>query len=174
MEETVKIRNAGVKDAVLLAALAATTAYETYFATDEPEDLAAYIADFFNPTVMKAELEDANAAFFIVEANGKAVGYAKLREGQPADCVKDENIIELHRLYILEKIIRQGIGRILMQKCLEEAKSRGFGALWLSVFNLNARAIGFYERLGFRRVGETGFYYGEKRLSCFVMKIDLV
>lgn len=171
--ENVKIRLATVTDAVVLAALAGTTAYETYFETDEPEDLAKYIADFFNPQAMKAELEDANSTFFLVEANGKAVAYAKLREGQPAECVKGENIIELHRLYVLEKMIRHGIGRLLIEKCLNEAKLRGFEALWLSVFNLNTRAIGFYERLGFKNIGETGFYYGEKRLSCFVMKIEL-
>lgn len=173
MKVEAKIRLATADDANVIAALAATTAYETYFETDDPEDLAKYIADFFNPQATKAELEDANATFFLVEVNGKAVGYAKLREGQPDDCVRDENIVELHRLYILEKMIRHGIGRLLMRKCLDEAKSRGFDALWLSVYNLNTRAIGFYERLGFKNIGETGFYYGEKRLSCFVMKIGL-
>ncbi|MGC2236013.1 MAG: GNAT family N-acetyltransferase [Pyrinomonadaceae bacterium] len=173
MMEDAKIRRAAAADANVIAALAATTAYETYFETDEPEDLAKYIADFFNPQAVKTELEDKDSTFFLVEVNGKAVGYAKLREGQPDECVKDENIIELHRLYVLEKMIRHGIGRLLMRKCLDEAKSRGFDALWLSVFNLNARAIGFYEKLGFTRVGETGFYYGEKRLSCWVMRIGL-
>lgn len=173
MTEDAKIRFADAADANIIAALAGTTAYETYFETDEPEDLAKYIADFFNPQAVKIELEDEGSTFFLVEVNGKAVGYAKLREGQPAECVKGENIIELHRLYILEKLIRYGIGGLLMQKCLDEAKSRGFDALWLSVFNLNARAIAFYERLGFARAGETGFYYGEKRFSCWVMRIEL-
>lgn len=173
MEKEVKIRRADVKDAVVLAALGGTTSYETYFETDDPEDLSKYIADYFNPQVMKIELEDENSTFFLVEINGKAVGYAKLREGQPAECVKDENIVELARLYVLEKLTRHGIGRILMQKCLEEAKSKGFDALWLSVFNLNFRAFAFYTKLGFEQVGETGFYYGEKRFTCFVMKKDL-
>ncbi len=173
MDKPVTIRRAEVKDANLLAALGGTTIYETYFETDDPEDMAKYIAKYFNPHTIRAELEDKNTKFFIAEINGKAVGYAKLRKGQPAECVKDENIVELHRLYVLEKLTRHGIGRVLMAKCLDEAKADGFDALWLSVFDLNLRAIGFYEKLGFTIVGETGFYYGEKRFSCHVMKKEL-
>jgi ribosomal protein S18 acetylase RimI-like enzyme len=173
MKHEVKIRRANVKDANLLAALGGTTNYETYFETDETEDLAKYIADYFNPQAMKVELEDANNSFFIAEINGKAVGYAKLRTGQPAECVAGENAVELHRIYVLEKMTQHGIGKILLQTSLDEAKSRGFAALWLAVFNLNARAFEFYQRQGFEQAGETGFYYGEKRFTCFVMKKDL-
>jgi ribosomal protein S18 acetylase RimI-like enzyme len=173
MKQEVKIRRGEIKDANLLAALGGTTNYETYFETDEPEDLAKYIADFFNPQAMKIELEDANNSFFIAEINGKAVGYAELRAGQPAECVKDENIVELHKIYVLEKMTRHGVGKILLQKCLGEAKARGFDALWLAVFELNTRAIEFYKRQGFEQVGKTGFYYGENCFTCFVMKIEL-
>ena len=173
MEQAVKIRRADAKDANLLAALAATTNYETYFETDEPEDLAKYIADYFNPAAMQVELKDKNSTFFLAEINGKAVGYAMLREGKPAECVRGENVVELAKLYVLEKLIGRGVGRILMQKCLDEAKAKGFEALWLAVFNLNTRAFEFYKKLDFAQVGETGFYYGEKRFTCFVMKKNL-
>jgi hypothetical protein len=173
MKPEVKIRRAEIKDAALLAALGGATNYETYFETDEPQDLANYIADFFNPQAMKTELEDLNNSFFIAEINGKAVGYAKLRAGQPAECVRGENTIELHRIYVLEKMTRHGIGRILLQTCLDAAKAGGFASLWLAVFELNGRAVEFYKRLGFEQAGDTGFYYGEKRFNCFVMKINL-
>lgn len=173
MEQTVKIRLAAAEDANLLAALAATTNYETYFETDEPEDLAKYIADYFNPKAMKIDLEDENSTFFLAEINGKAVGYAMLREGKPAECVRGENIVELAKLYVLEKLTGRGVGKILMRKCLDEARAKGFESLWLSVFNLNTRAFEFYKKSGFAQVGETGFYYGEKRFTCFVMKINL-
>ncbi|HLM00656.1 MAG TPA: GNAT family N-acetyltransferase [Pyrinomonadaceae bacterium] len=173
MKPDVKIRRADALDANLLAALGGTTNYETYFETDEPADLARYIADFFNPQAMKIELEDAGNSFFIAEINGKAVGYAKLRTGQPAECVAGENTIELHRIYVLEKMTRHGIGKILLQTCFDEAKARGFDSLWLAVFELNSRAVEFYGRQGFAQAGETGFYYGEQRFNCFVMKIKL-
>ena len=173
MEQEVKIRVAEPKDCVLLAALGAATNYETYFETDEPEDLARYIADYFNPRAMKTELEDLNSTFFLAEIDGKAVGYAKLLEGTPVECVKGENAIELQRIYVLEKMIKRGVGKILLRKCLDEAKQRKFDSLWLKVFDLNNRAIEFYRRQGFKNVGEAGFYYGEQRFTCLVMKIEL-
>jgi ribosomal protein S18 acetylase RimI-like enzyme len=169
MDEVVKIRPAKAADANLLAALGAATMYETYFETDDPHDMSKYIVDNFHPAAMKIELEDANNTFFFAEINGKVVGYAKLRMGQPVDAVKDKNALELHRLYVLEKMTRHGIGEILMRKCLEEARSKGFDALWLSVFDLNTRAQNFYKKLGFAQVGETDFFYGEKPFNCFVL-----
>lgn len=173
MKSEIKIRRADVKDACLLAALGGTTNYETYFETDEPEDLAKYIADYFNPQAMKIELEDANNSFFIAEVNGKAVGFAELRTGQPAEFVKGENTIELQRIYVLEKMTRHGVGKILLQKCLDEAKARGFASLWLAVFELNKRAIEFYKRQGFEQAGKARFHFGEQSFMCFVMKIKL-
>jgi len=41
-EQTINIRRAAAQDANVLSVLAATTNYETYFETDEPEDLANY------------------------------------------------------------------------------------------------------------------------------------
>lgn len=173
MKPEVKIRRAEVKDARLLAALGGATNYETYFETDDPQDLAKYIADFFNPQAMRIELEDANNTFFIAEINGKAVGYAELRTGQPAECVAGENTIELQRIYVLEKMTRHGVGKILLQTSLDEAKSRGFDTLWLAVFELNGRAIEFYKRQGFEQAGKAKFYFGEQCFNCFVMKIGL-
>ena len=171
MVKEVKIRRAQVKDALILSALAGATNYETYFETDEPEDLAKYIADYFNPSQMKIELEDKNSTFFLAEIGGKAVGYAKLLEGKPVECVRNENTIELQRIYVLEKLIRRGVGKILLEKCLEEARSRNFDSLWPKVFDLNARAIEFYRRQNFEHIGEDGFYYGEQRFTCLVMRI---
>lgn len=168
-----KIRRAAVKDAFILSALAGATNYETYFETDEPEDLARYIADYFNPQAMKAELEDERSTFFLAEIDARFVGYAKLLAGEAVECVKGENTIELQRIYVLEKMIRRGVGKILLEKCLEEARSRGFESLWLKVFDLNARAIEFYRRRNFEHVGEDGFYYGEQRFTCLVMRTKL-
>jgi ribosomal protein S18 acetylase RimI-like enzyme len=169
MKEDVKIRRTTAADTNLVAALGATTIYETYFETDDPEDMAKYIVENFNPQVIKSELEDENNTFFVAEIDGKAIGYAKLRTGQPVDSVKDKNAIELHRLYVLEKMTRRGIGEILMRKCLDEGKSKGYDALWLSVFDLNVRAQNFYKKLGFEQVGETDFYYDKKPFNCFVL-----
>jgi ribosomal protein S18 acetylase RimI-like enzyme len=44
----------------------------------------------------------------------------------------------------------QGLGRRLMQEAERWARERDYGAITLNVFDGNARALGLYERLGYR------------------------
>ena len=55
---------------------------------------------------------------------------------------------------------RRGIGRELVEAVLEEAREEGAARVTLEVRRYNNPAIGLYERLGFRRVGERRNYYG--------------
>jgi GNAT superfamily N-acetyltransferase len=41
-----------------------------------------------------------------------------------------------------------GIGSALLQRCVEDARSRGCRRVWLITTNDNVRAIGFYQRFG--------------------------
>ena len=45
---------------------------------------------------------------------------------------------------------RRGIGRALMQQCVEDAGSSGCSRVWLVTTNNNIGAIAFYERLGMK------------------------
>lgn len=170
MNETeIKIRIAGAADAELLSALAVTTFYETYFELDEPRDLGAYCAESFNLEQMRSEIENPRATFFIAEFRGKAVGYAKLREGSKAPGVETDNAVELQRIYILEKMKGVGAGSELMKICCAEAKRKGCERIWLGVWRENLAAQKFYEKLGFEKIGELQFKYGEHWETNFVM-----
>ena len=47
----------------------------------------------------------------------------------------------------------QGIGSSLLLAAIDEARQRGLERVWLITTNDNLRAIGLYQRLGFRIVG---------------------
>lgn len=170
----ISIRKADISDVKIISALAITTFYEAYFEQDDSINLAEYVIDAFNFRKIKAEIEDKDSTFFIAESDKKAVGYAKLRENSKTECVKVENSIELQRIYILEKMKGKRIGKMLLQKCLDEAKDRKFEMLWLSVWSQNSAAQKFYEKSGFERIGEMKFEYGSQLETNFVMKIDLI
>ena len=167
------IRQADVSDFKIISALAITTFYEAYFEQDPSINLADYVADSFSLEKVKNELEDENSTFFIAEINKKAVGYAKLRENSEVDCVKNENSVELQRIYILEKVKGKNVGKLLMQRCIKEAKQKGFEMLWLGVWSQNFSAQKFYEKLGFEQIGEMQFEYGSNIETNFVMQISL-
>lgn len=56
---------------------------------------------------------------------------------------------EVVSLYFLPEYIGKGYGRLLLNKCIEELKQRGFRKVLLWVLEDNYRARKFYERNGF-------------------------
>ena len=158
----IKIEQANSSDANLIHVLGAVTFYEAYCAQDEPPDLANYIVAAFNPEQVKRELADADSTFFIAFLDGKAVGYAKLRDNQKVDCVKTLNTIELQRIYILQQIYGRGVGEQLLARCLDEAARKNRDTLWLSVWEENLRAQKFYAKHNFEFVGNISFPYGSQ------------
>ncbi|MEZ5428203.1 MAG: GNAT family N-acetyltransferase [Pyrinomonadaceae bacterium] len=167
------IRYADLSDARLISGLGATTFYETYFEQDEPGDLADYLAENFNPKQMEKELADPDSTFMIAEVEGKAVGYAKLRENSRVDCIRDEKAVELHRIYVLEKMSGRGIGGELIRECRAEARRKGFTSIWLGVWENNPKAQRFYRKQGFVKAGELRFRYGSKIETNYILRSDL-
>jgi ribosomal protein S18 acetylase RimI-like enzyme len=163
------IRTATIDDANLLSVLSTVTFYEAYFEDDEQKDIAAYIVKTYHHEQLTGELKDENSTFLLAEANGKAIGFAKLRENSIPECLRGENTVELHRLYLMERFWRRGIGRSLVEKSLSVAKERGYHSLWLGTWAENIRAQKFYATLGFTRAGEFQYDYESKIAVNYVL-----
>lgn len=127
-----------------------------------------YIQSSITQPILETELADPRSTFFLLELpNGTPVGYAKLRRHKPPRQMTNKNAIEIQRLYLLQSQIGQGQGRILMEYCLDWARTQGFLAVWLGVWDRNVRAIAFYERLGFKKIGFHYFQFGSERQRDF-------
>jgi ribosomal protein S18 acetylase RimI-like enzyme len=73
------------------------------------------------------------------------------------------------RFYVDRPWFGRGVAPALMAACAAEARRRGGDVLWLGVWERNARAIAFYEKCGFRRVGIQPFQLGSDRQTDYVM-----
>jgi ribosomal protein S18 acetylase RimI-like enzyme len=164
------IRKATPADVALLSSLSVVTFYEAYFEQDDPHDLSNYLHENFGPETIEAEME--HSAFFIAFRRGRAVGYAKLRDGEPHESVKG-NAIELQRIYLVERVWGTGIGDALLAYCMAEARAMGKAVLWLGVWEENRRGLSFYAKHGFTRVGTLTFPYGDSVGINAVMQISL-
>jgi ribosomal protein S18 acetylase RimI-like enzyme len=60
-----------------------------------------------------------------------------------------------------------------MSTCLHHAKEHGHDRVWLGVWELNARAIAFYEKWGFEKFGEHVFMLGTDPQTDFMMRKKL-
>jgi ribosomal protein S18 acetylase RimI-like enzyme len=87
--------------------------------------------------------------------------------------LKNENAVELHRIYVLERAKGKGVGGKLLNRCFEMARAKGCEIIWLGVWEQNSAALRFYEKLGFVKVGELQFPYGKTVGTNYVLKIEL-
>jgi ribosomal protein S18 acetylase RimI-like enzyme len=168
------IRRAAIADLKLLVVLGVTTCYEAYFELDPSKDLADYCARAFNEEQMKTEIEDANSTFLIAELNGRAVGYAKLREGKKIECMAGRNAVEVQRIYVLEKVKGRRIGESLINRCFEIAEEKGFETVWLGVWDKNVAAQKFYEKIGMKKAGWTDFSDGKNEFINLVFAKEIL
>lgn len=170
------IRSATLTDIAQLTELAAVTMREAFGPPHNPAELVEeYIQSAITEPILAAELTDPNATFFVMEdETGALTGYAKLRRQtpprrMPAAYRQRGKHIEIQRIYLLQRAVGQGQGRLLMQHCLDWAHSQGYQAVWLGVWERNERAIRFYERNDFVRFGFHYFQFGSERQRDFWM-----
>ena len=81
--------------------------------------------------------------------------------------------IELRRIYTLVVTHGTGLGAALMNSALAEASRRGHRRMLLGVHPDNRRARQFYERNGFRVIGERQFNVGTQRFTDPIYARDL-
>jgi len=156
----VTVRIASAEDSALLADLGARTFFAAFADENDPEDMAAYMAEAFGPRVQAAELAEPGTTFLVAEVAGTAVGYCRLRRHPVPEAIPGVRRIELARLYAERGWIGRGVGRALMEAALDIARAEGCDVMWLSTWDRNVRGIGFYRRGGFEVVGEQGFLLG--------------
>lgn len=165
------IRRGVLRDAEELAPLAIKIFNDTFSGhpLNKPEDMKAYIAEAFSLEQARRELTDKDTIVFIVEADGKMIGFAKLLEHSTEACVSDSDPIEIQRFYIAQEFHGKGLAQALMQKCLEIAREKNYQTIWLGVWEHNYRAQKFYEKLGFKIVGDHIFQLGSDPQTDLVM-----
>jgi ribosomal protein S18 acetylase RimI-like enzyme len=159
------IRPATVSDAGSLSQLAARTFLETFAGENTAEDMARYVAEAFTTEQQAAEIADPAGAVLVAEhssdsGDAELLGYAHLVSGDVPASVRGAAPLELKRLYVARAWHERGVAHLLMHAAIEAARARGAQTLWLGVWERNPRAVAFYAKHGFVRVGEHTFVLG--------------
>ena len=90
--------------------------------------------------------------FIVVHEGNLPVGFASYGETVP-------QIYKLHKIYLLPNQQGKGTGRFVIDNVITSIKSRGAKRLQLNV-NRNNKAKDFYEKLGFKAIGEENIDIG--------------
>ncbi len=153
------IRAGQPADAARLAVLATQVWLHTYATEGISDDIAHYVGAELTPDEYAATLDDPDSHVLVAEQGAHLVGFAVLQFGLP--CPADgQSTAELQTLYVQEHFTGRGVGHALLQAAQAKARGRAACALWLTVNAQNARAIAFYARQGYEKIGTTHFVLG--------------
>ncbi len=169
MPSSFLIRPASAGDAALLADLGRRTFTETFADSNSAEDLQRFLDETYSEAIQARELAEPGTLYLVAEAEGEAVGFARLRRGEAPACVTGPEPIELQRIYVLRAWLGLKAGHALLQRCLEEGRRMGAKTIWLGVWEHNHRAQAFYRRNGFSEAGDHLFVVGRDAQRDVVM-----
>ena len=165
----IAVRRAAVEDIPLLVQMGKATFRETWEFMYDADLLNRYIDSVNTRETISAEISDPAFTHFLAFADEEAAGFAKLGRRQELGDWITGKCMELCRVYVYRKFHDLKIGKVLMQKCIELAHGEGFESLVLGVWENNHRAVKFYQRFGFEKIGEHPFHIMERVDTDWVM-----
>lgn len=135
----IRIRGIQHSDNVRLAVIVRDTLTE--FGANVPGTV------YFDPTTdaLFELFQTPQSAYFIAELEGKVVGGGGI---YPTEDLP-QGTCELVKMYLLPEARGMGVGRMLMERCLETASLNGFDQVYLETLPELKQALRVYEKFGF-------------------------
>lgn len=111
-----------------------------------------YIDKSFGEATLKKELEDPNAALFLIYADEELVGFLKLNIDKALADEDQSESLELERIYLTKAASGKGIGRQVVDFTVAFARERNKRLIWLKAMD-SSKSVDFYEQNGFEKCG---------------------
>ena len=119
----------------------------------------------WSPRFFLQELQVDCARSLLAEVNGRIVGYILFW------LLADE--IDIHNVAVHSEFRRRGIGRLLIEQVVLEARRRGSTRVTLEVRRSNLAAQKLYESIGFIPTGVRKGYYSDDGEDALAMALKL-
>ncbi|PKQ63269.1 GNAT family N-acetyltransferase [Labilibaculum manganireducens] len=168
-----EIKKVTIENISQLQKIGRDTFEETFSSVNSEENMKEYLDKGFSVEKLKAELSNENSEFYFAILKDRVIGYLKINFGQSQTEIKDEDTLEIERIYVLEEFHGKKIGQILYEKAIELAKEKKVHYVWLGVWEQNPRAIRFYEKNGFMQFDKHIFKLGNDEQTDIMMKLQI-
>lgn len=146
---------------------------ETFSAVNTEENMKKYLDEEFKTEKLSSELKDKNAEFYFATFDNTVIGYLKLNIGQSQTELKEDNALEIERIYVLKEFHGKNVGQLLYEKAIQLARQKKAEYVWLGVWEDNTRAINFYKKNGFIEFDKHIFKLGNDDQTDIMMKLQL-
>lgn len=141
-QRKISIRRLKVDELPVVTDIARKTWPSAYSGIISDYQIEYMLNRMYSLQTMQSEIETQGICFDILEVNGVPAGFASFGP-------IDNNILKLHKLYILPEFQHQGLGSTLLSHVLECATSKEYREIILNVNRKNTPAINAYKKFGF-------------------------
>lgn len=167
-----KIRKLFVKDLSQLREISIRTYRQAFDESNTEQNMLDYINTSFSEEKLTLELQNPYSEFFFVEHEDKPIGYLKLNLGKAQNEFKEDDALEIERIYVDEAFHGKRIGQLLFDHCIAFAKEKGVKYAWLGVWEHNTKAMKFYEKNGLEVFDQHPFRMGDEVQTDLLMKLE--
>ncbi|MFT5251679.1 MAG: ribosomal protein S18 acetylase RimI-like enzyme [Flavobacteriales bacterium] len=169
----IQIRKATLSDLSLLKMISIQTFTETFAAVNTEANIETYITNNLNEKVLIKELANKQSAFYLALKNDTIVGYLKINWGAAQTESLKGDVLEIHRIYVLQEFKGKKIGQHLLLEAIAIARRKELEYLWLGVWENNHNALAFYKKNDFIAFGTHNFTLGEGEQTDLLLKLQL-
>lgn len=156
-------------DAQKLQEISRTTFYDTFAHMNAEESMNAYLENAFQLKKIEEELATPFSEFYFIYDNEQLAGYLKVNVNEAQTEQMGDETLEIERIYIVDKFQQRGLGKHLLHKAIEVARSKMKKKIWLGVWERNIGALHFYNKMGFVQTGTHAFYMGDEEQTDLIM-----
>ena len=156
-----------------MAVLAERTFRAAFASSNTRENIDAYCANAYSEAIQASAIANPQIETFVCDYNVELVGYAQLRWGDAPPCVLAAKPAEIQRIYVEQQWHGKGIAQALMSVMLATARRGNADRVWLGVWENNLRALAFYQKFGFIKVGHHTFQLGNDPQRDWVLCRDV-
>jgi ribosomal protein S18 acetylase RimI-like enzyme len=167
------ISKIGIEQINQLQQIGRQTFSETFAESNSAENMAKYIEEAYSYEKLSAELNDPDSFFYFAILGQDVIGYLKLNVGASQTEVKDNDALEIERIYVLKSFQGKRVGQMLFEKAIQIAKEQNAEFVWLGVWEKNKKAIQFYTKNGFVAFDQHVFVLGDEAQTDIMMKLEL-
>jgi ribosomal protein S18 acetylase RimI-like enzyme len=146
---------------------------ETFAESNSAENMAKYLEEAYSYEKLSTEINNPNSFFYFAMLDEKVIGYLKLNMGSSQTELKDNDALEIERIYVLKDFHGKKVGQLLFDKAIQVAKEQQVSYVWLGVWENNKRALQFYTKNGFVEFDQHKFVLGDEAQTDILMKLEL-
>ena len=169
----ITLKSASITDVHDLQVIAQQTFRDTFLEHNTEENINEYLVTKLSIDKLTAELQNENSRFIFAVIDQNIVGYLKVNFGPSQTELKNNQSLEIERIYIAKEFQGKKVAPVLFEKALQIAREASLKFVWLGVWEENKRAIKFYEKNGFKVFDTHIFTLGDEKQTDYLMKLEL-